>query len=542
MKKPKFSHLIRASRKSPTQLCSSSLFPSPFLSRNNRRSWPHSLFPNNQPTRKRKTKTESNISSQLPTSPSMEKQPSFPTLSAQDWDSLIDDFSSGDPSRRSKYQSLPIVDLSLHSLSRRDLPSGLKLALLHFLDQHLPSIPLSASPFPSLLSALRSFLPSPDPFPLKEQLLITTTSLFVSMLDSPSSPYLQSLTELLLTLINRPNHGPDRQTRNLACESLRELENAFPCLLSEILGHVWVLAQAERTHVAQSYLLLLAQISRNVVVNGILSSSSSILSTSTPLTPFTIPQIALSDENVAHFPPSDVNLREIRRVLAFLLDRPRDLSPGAISELTSILVDIADALEECVSAISALLKVNFSCLLSCHHPLLDHSILSLYHHFSDAFNEDDVNNVARRLQLSASDTGQRLIFRLLPLHWLFGSTLLACHASSPASLPGFYPQLFDPLAVKAKKLDVISVISSERDEAASLLEDGLVCVSSFRWLPGWSTETGVAFRAMHKLLVCVMPHDGYDNRPHNVRSESLMECIIFIALEVVIFFFCIYSS
>jgi AP-5 complex subunit beta-1 len=223
-------------------------------------------------------------------------------------------------------------------------------------------------------------------------------------------------------------------------------------------------------------------------------------------------------------------------VLAFLLDRPRDLSPGAISELTLALVDIAGALEDSVPAISALLKVNFSSLLSCHHPLLDHSILSLYHNFSDAFNEDDVNNVARRLQLSASDTGQRLIFRLLPLHWLFGSALLAHHASSPA-FPGFYPQVFDPLAVKAMKLDAISVIASERDEGASLLEDGLACVSSFRWLPGWSTETGVAFRAMHKLLICVMPHYGYDNRPHNVRLESLMESTIFIALEVI---FCLH--
>lgn len=223
-------------------------------------------------------------------------------------------------------------------------------------------------------------------------------------------------------------------------------------------------------------------------------------------------------------------------MLAFLLDRPRDLTPGAISELTSALVDIAGALEECVPAISALLKVNFSSLLSCHHPLLDHSILSLYHHFSDAFNEDDVSNVARRLQLSASDMGQRLIFRLLALHWLFGSTLLVRYASSPTSLPSFYPQVFDPLAVKAKKLDAISVIASERGEVVSLLEDGLACVSSFRWLPGWSTETGVAFRAMHKLLIGVMPHDGSGNGPSRMSLGSLMESTTFTSLEVVILF------
>ncbi|KAJ1692464.1 hypothetical protein LUZ63_009162 [Rhynchospora breviuscula] len=470
----------------------------------------------------------------------MEKQTSFktspplPNLSIQDWDSLLDDFSSGDASRRRKHLSLPLLDLCLHSLSRRDLPSSLKLSLLHFLDQHLPSIPIPSPPFPSLLSSLRSLLPSPDPSPLKEQLLITTTSLFISLLQSPSSPYLQSLIELLLPLINRPNHGPDRQTRGLVCESLRELESAFPCLLSEILGHVWALAQAERTHVAQSYLLLLTQISRNAVVNGLLSSSSSILSTSTPLTPFTIPQIALSDQSLVLSPPSDVNLREIRRVLAFLLDRPRDLTPGAISVLTSTLVDIADALEDCVPAVSALLKVNFSSLLSSHNPFLSHSILSLYRHFSEAFNDHDIGKVAYRLQLSASDTSQKLIFRLLALHWLYGSTLLTSQVSSLTSLPGFYPQVFDPLAVKAKKLDAISVIASEGDEAVSLLEDGLVCISYFRWLPGWSTETLVAFRAMHKLLIGVMPHDGSDNGPGCMRLGSLMESTIFADLENVL--------
>ncbi|KAJ3672304.1 hypothetical protein LUZ60_007025 [Juncus effusus] len=449
----------------------------------------------------------------------MEKQPPFkpstspppPLTSPSDFENLLEDFSSGDPSRINRYLPLPLLDLALQSLSRRDFPSSLKLSLLQFLEFHLPSIPLPSSPFPSLLSALRSF---PEPSSLKDQLLITTTSLFISFLQSPSSPHLRSFTELLLAIINRPNFGPDRQTRSLACESLRELESAFPCLLSEILGHVWVLAQSERTHVAQSYLLLLACISRNVIIHGLLSSNSSILSILTPLLPFSIPQFFPSDQRWNLSPPSDVNLREIKKILAFLLDRPRELTPAATSALTSAIADITSALEECVPAVSALVKVNFSSLLYAHNPLLNHSVLCLYKHFAEAFNEDDISKVAYRLQLTFNDTGQKLVFRLLALHWLFGSARLTRHlAEDMTSLPHFYPLVFEPLAIKAKKLDSIAFYASERekrgerDEVVKLFDDGLVCISSFKWLPYRSTETEVAFRAMHKMLIRVIPHN-----------------------------------
>lgn len=83
---------------------------------------------------------------------------------------------------------------------------------------------------------------------------------FDGKLDSQFVKHLEELIELLLNVINRPNHGVDRQTRAVACECLRELERACPSLLSEIAGNLWGLSQSERTHAAQSYVLLLAQV------------------------------------------------------------------------------------------------------------------------------------------------------------------------------------------------------------------------------------------------------------------------------------------
>ncbi|KAL8105551.1 hypothetical protein AgCh_029370 [Apium graveolens] len=70
---------------------------------------------------------------------------------------------------------------------------------------------------------------------------------------------LEGLIELLFSVINRPNHSVDRQTRAVGCECLRKLERACPCLLSQVAGNLWSLCQSERTHAAQSYVLLLAQ-------------------------------------------------------------------------------------------------------------------------------------------------------------------------------------------------------------------------------------------------------------------------------------------
>lgn len=108
----------------------------------------------------------------------------------------------------------------------------------------------------------------------------------------------------------------------------------------------------------------------------------------------------------------------------------------------------------------------------------------------------------------------------------------------------FYPSVFDPLALKALKLDLIAYCSILLDMSrvadangngqmvsdvpvVKLFEDGLESVSGFKWLPPWSTETSVAFRMFHKLLIGASSHS--DN---GSSTRTLMESTIFHASEV----------
>ncbi|KAH0470206.1 hypothetical protein IEQ34_001764 [Dendrobium chrysotoxum] len=468
-------------------------------------------------------------------------------LSPQDWETLIDDFQSGIPSRRMRWLPFPLLDFTLSSLFRKDIPVSLKAQLLLFLEDSFDLLfrPSPSSSFHLLLDSLRSLLIQyPGEFSLKEQAMISTTSIAIAALDSPSPHLIDPLTELLLSVANRPNHGPDRHMRSVACECLRELELAYPLLLSDAVGHIWFLAQTERTHAAQSYALLLATAVASIARHGLLSSPSSILSTSVTLVPFNSSSAVISPRVSSE--PTDLNLRELRRIVAFLLERPQALTPCATMELVSVLVSIVGALERHMPAVAALLKVQFSCLLYCYDPILCHVVLMLYSRFSDAFSGDDELGIFTRLANTPNETQQTLVFRLLAIHWLLGSSQLAREKGFLSSLAHcLYPLVFDPLALKAAKLDALAVVAAhtgriqserdtpnhERKKAGSatvvkLFYDGLVCVSAFKWLPPWSTETSVAFRSFHRFLIGVAPHyvSGLpDDELHAVFDSSIFQ-------------------
>ncbi|KAG1361176.1 hypothetical protein COCNU_09G006390 [Cocos nucifera] len=234
--------------------------------------------------------------------------------------------------------------------------------------------------------------------------------------------------------------------------------------------------------------------------------------------------------------------------MAFLLERPHALTPPATMELVSMLTSIAGVLEQRVPAVTALLKVQFSGLLYSYDPILCHVVLMLYSRFSDAFSGEDERGIARRLALVARETHHPLIFRLLALHWLLGLPRLADGKASLAPLtPNFYPTVFDPLALKAKKLDVLSCIAASLDvsrgegkeeeeekegrkaQVVKLFEDGLVCVSAFKWLPPRSTETLVAFRTLHNFLIGVAPHRNGSSE--NSEIGVLMDSTIFHTIQ-----------
>ncbi|KVH95773.1 uncharacterized protein LOC112527854 isoform X1 [Cynara cardunculus var. scolymus] len=492
-------------------------------------------------------------------------------LTSQEWELLIDDHQYGG-SRRERwitlnYTGFPLVDLALSSIIRKDLPLNLKLHLIVFLEEYLITFfPLPESNSETeqtlirFLETLRSVINSPVDgisitYSLKEQLLVSTTSIFILFTidntddsKTPNFTYtsqLEGLIDVLLTVVNRPNHGIDRQLRGAACECLRELERECPSLLSEIAGHLWGLCQSEKTHVAQSYVLMLANVVHGIVISKV---NVSMLSTSIPLTPFNVPLFLTGGGSARE--NSGLAVKELRRVMSFLLEWPQYLTPFGLFEFMSIIMPVAVALELQAS----LLKVQFSGLLYTFDMLLCHAFLGMYLQFPEAFNGQE-NEVVSRLLLISRETQHVLVFRLLALHWLLGFLGLVMSKRKVikekifATALRFYPTVFDPLSLKALKLDLIAYCSILLDMSrladangqmvsdvgnsevpvVKLFEDGLESVSGFKWLPPWSTETSVAFRTFHKLLIGASSHSDTDS-----PTRDLMESKIFHASETML--------
>ncbi|XP_031492178.1 uncharacterized protein LOC116258878 [Nymphaea colorata] len=508
-------------------------------------------------------------------------------LSLPEWESLIEDFQSGGPTQTkwlTLYPSPSLLELALNTILRKEFP--IKSQLIFFVEEFSSVMiePLDAEPaLGSVVQALRALVQSPIDgvsvtYALKEQMMVSMTSVVIVADGLRRAPHhLESLVALLLTVINRPNHGPDRQSRAVACECLRELERAYPCLLVEILGHLWTLCQSERTHASQNYILLLTTIVNNLVSAttsnarakpGVPASSSpSILSTSIPLVPFNRPNFLVNSSSAPEFENgvrsfagrelSSVNMKELRRVVAFLLEQPQLLTACGLLEFMSMLMGVAVVLGLQVS----LLKVQFSGLIYSYDPILCHIILMLYSKFSDAFDGEE-GKIADRLALISKEVSAQLVFRLLSVHWLLGLEVFCLKKDKKQTIvtmaSQFYPHVFDPLALKALKLDLLvhCIIRLDHSLAAllpsankrsedpvmekrgsqsdldcgvrttKLFEDGLHCVSAFKWLPPNSTETLVAFRMLHKFSISAIPHEVPDSSVTVIFTESASFCML----------------
>ncbi|XP_020972800.1 uncharacterized protein LOC110269353 [Arachis ipaensis] len=166
----------------------------------------------------------------------MTPPPSKP-LTPQEWETLIEDFQfSGEERRQNKWSSLPsLFDLLVNLVLRKDFLLSVKFQLLVFLNEFSDSFFTSnddhAYQLDRVIDALHTVVQSPIDsvyitISFREQFMISVTSIVVS------------LVEVLLTVINWPNFGSDRQTRYIACECLRELEGSNPYLLSDVVGHL----------------------------------------------------------------------------------------------------------------------------------------------------------------------------------------------------------------------------------------------------------------------------------------------------------------
>ncbi|KAL6128405.1 hypothetical protein ACLB2K_071760 [Fragaria x ananassa] len=480
----------------------------------------------------------------------MTDKPPEPTLSPpskpvtlQDWEAVIDDFQNGGARLHRWTSAHPIlIDQALSCLNKREFP--LKLQLIVFLEEF--SDPLFTSDPDSLpknlhrlIETLRALIQTPADgvhvtLALKEQTMLSVTAIVIA-----ADYMLDGLVELLLTVVNRPNHGVDRQARALACECLRELEKSYPCLLSDIGGHLWSLCQSERTHAAQSYILLFTTVVHNIVAKRL---GVSILNTTVPLVPFSAPQVLVNGSGKEG--SRGLNYKELRRAMSFLLEWPQVLTPCGMVEFLDLIMPVAMALELQAS----MLKVQFFGMIYSSDPLLCHVVLTMYRPFLDAFDGQE-GQIASRLMLLSRETQQHLVFRLLGLHWLlgFGELVLRREVRKVKGIVDmglrFYPSVFDPLALKALKLDLLAFcfvcvdmlklegVSGEgkgNDKlVVKVFKDGLVSVSAFKWLPPHSTETAVAFRTLHRFLIGASSH--LDNDPSTTRS--LMDSTTFTSIQ-----------
>ncbi|KAL0690577.1 hypothetical protein Bca4012_090256 [Brassica carinata] len=454
-------------------------------------------------------------------------------LSVHDWDVLIEDFQDSGAPRdwfTSVFSIDSLPDLALSSLLKKEFPLPSKLSILVFLDEFSETLfdRRGDDTFDRLVDALRAIVQSPTDGSngLKEQALISFTSVLVAV-GSFSVRHVEAVVDLLLALVNRPNHGFDRQARAVACECLRQLERAFPGLLSDVAGHLWSLCQAERTHAVQAYLLLFTTVVYNVVNQKL---KVSLLSTSVPLVPFNAPPHLGQSQGLGP------DQKELRRTLAFMLESPYLFTSCAMMEFMGMVVPLASALELQAS----MLKVQFLGMIYSFDPMLCHVVLLMYTQFPDAF-EGQEKDIMRRLMLLSKETQIYLAFRLLALHWLMGlfnKVMLSGEVGKRKSVlemgRKFHPAVFDPLALKALKLDLLvqcylglSGGGDNGKSAGELLQECLVSVSDFKWLPPWSSETGVAFRTLHKFLISASTHS--DSDPSTTRS--LMESSLFQNLQ-----------
>ncbi|KAG0599463.1 hypothetical protein M758_12G154100 [Ceratodon purpureus] len=477
-------------------------------------------------------------------------------LGVSDWEQLFQDFrASLDLQQKwlASWPGLTIVDQALQSITKREFP--LKAPLFNFLEENGCAL-LGDDDAPAgmamLVDSLKVVLHAPVDgvaitYGLKEQMLVmvTTVAIDVDAIHTATAP-LEALTETLLGFISRTNYAVDRHVRATACECLKALEMAHPCLLNLCVGHVFSFCQSERTHASQAYKLLLTAILHNMACHMYTGKSrqagaNSFLSITLPLVPFSVPSyLAASNarQEAAAVPARELSagsVKEFKRAVAYLLQHLDLLTEFGMLEFVTRFLNIAKALD----LHGSLLRPTVSSHLYVYNPVMIHVVLVIITQFAKAF--EGVEHVTvKRLATLCRESQQPLPIRLLGLHWLLGleKQLKLETSIIESQAPGLYPRMYDPLALQALKLETLAQCAAQlasleatgfdghssqssmgifkvlnmgvapADTASQILNQGLLCLSSFTWLPPSSTETRIAFFVLHSFLTAAVPHKG----------------------------------
>lgn len=258
------------------------------------------------------------------------------SISIQDWEQVLQDFRiSSDLQQKwlTIWPGLVLVEQALIAILKREFSR--KAQLLVFIEENSDTLIGSEVHvgLGMILECLRGVLQSVSDgsivtSSIRENMMVmaTTVAVVTDALHNARGK-LEELVELFLVFINRPNYPLDRHLRGLACDSLRELEMAYPCLLYGCVGRIHFLCRLEKTHANQSYTLLLTTVMENcsTCMYTIRSRSAiylPILQSTAPLVPFSAPFSMVSSDlgkAIRKSPKRDLTAGIVRRSLGSTL-------------------------------------------------------------------------------------------------------------------------------------------------------------------------------------------------------------------------------
>ncbi|XP_037696812.1 AP-5 complex subunit beta-1 [Choloepus didactylus] len=392
-----------------------------------------------------------------------------------------------------------LSDLRSEKLSEHTKVSLLTLTL-EFPAQLWPDAPAAEAAASSLLDTL--VLLPPRPSALRRPLLLAaTTALAAGGALGPTSGASGRLLPLLLGLASGRDlgrgFGPASEQHLLqatACECLRELESCKPGLLGGCLGLLRGLLRHEGP--VQPLSLLLALVLRNTLevqaragasLQGLLVASNSPTGDGHSPWDWTLagegdahlqaqapswPAAEEGGRGLAALEPSPEETRELRAVVAQLLDASYLLTPVAQAQLLWLL---GWALRGRRGQPPALFKPQLVRLLGTAQLALLHAVLALKAAFGEAmFTTQDEALLLRRLALAAQHPALPPPAHLFYLHcllsfpenWPLGPTgeEAAPLLLGPQQCRGLLPSLLhDPLSLLAR-LHLLCLLSAENEE------------------------------------------------------------------------------
>lgn len=183
------------------------------------------------------------------------------------------------------------------------------------------------------------------------QVLCTLTTLFIEMEE-----FLKSHDQLLLEFIGvlfdvveKVKTDFNRLLKAMACECLRELEMAFPGLLTMKVGHFYGMSQAENSHIHQNYMVLFATVLENTIhkflqdhggESSLEHSLTDLLSYSEPLKSFSLAEgwrdqaTQLLTKLHTGRVEEGSGVHDMKKGVSFLLDHHQLMTPACLCQVT----------------------------------------------------------------------------------------------------------------------------------------------------------------------------------------------------------------